>query len=313
MKKFLKASIFVLVLLLVYIYASFVFIPKSFGEPGGQKYYRGKGYISEPKDSIEIMSFGNSDLYFGLSPLYLYDLYGYTSYSCGVSRQNLRGVYTLLTDSVNYQNPKLVILEVDCFFSKNKRENSKFNNFMMRSTFIFRNHSRWKDLKPKDFVKLPNYKERDFQRGHVFKKTDSDFKVGNFMGNVDDKPRPFGKLNDKYIDKIMKFCEEKNYPVLFVAFPSAKSWSYAKHNRIRDFAKEKNIPFIDMNLNVEEIGIRWDDHFIDDGNHLNCYGSDLATKYLGEYLNKNYVFTDQRTNPEYSDWNEAVIKYKKLF
>lgn len=313
MKKFLRASLFVIVFLLVYIYASFVFIPKSFGEPGGQKYYRGKGYISEPKNSIEIMSFGNSDLYFGLSPLYLYDLYGYTSYSCGVSKQNLRGVYTLLTDSMNYQNPKLIMLEVDCFYSKNKKENSKFNNFMMRSTFIFRNHSRWKELQAKDFVKRPNYKEKDFQKGHVFKKTDSNFQVGPYMGDKNAAPKPFGALNAKYINKIMEFCKERNLPVLFIAFPSATSWSYAKHYGVKNFAEENNIPFIDMNLNVEELGIRWDDHFIDDGNHLNCYGSELATKYLGDYLHKNYTLTDQRNNPEYIDWNNDVIKYKKLF
>lgn len=313
MKKIYRSLTFILVLLVVYIYLTFVFIPKSFGDPGGQKYYRGKGYMGEPTNSLEILAFGNSDLYCGFTPLYLYDQYGYTSYSCGVSKQNTRGVYNLLSDSLKYQQPKLIILETDCFYSRNRKENSKFNNFLMKSTFIFRNHSRWKNLKLKDFVKLPNYNERDFQKGYVFRNVDSDFIVKPYMGHIDDEQREFSEFNLKYINKIINICNENNLQILLVELPSATSWNYAKHNKVENFAKEKNIPFIDMNINTEEIGIIWDDHFSDQGNHLNCYGAKIATKYLGEYLNKNYNLTDQRNNPNYDKWNQDLKTYQQLF
>lgn len=313
MKKIYRVITFTLVLLFVYIYATFVFTPKSFGEPGGQKYYRGKGYISEPTNSLEIMAFGNSDLYCGFTPLYLYEQFGYTSYSCGVSRQNPRGAYNLLEDSLNYQKPKLIILETDCFYSRNRQENSKFNNFLMKATFIFRNHSRWKNLKLKDFFKLPNYKERDFQKGYVFRKGDSNFKVGPYMGNINDEPRKFSDFNAKYVNKIIDLCQKNNINILLFELPSASSWNYAKHNYLKEFSIAKDIPFIDMNTLIDEIGIKWDDDFDDMGNHLNYIGAQKATKYLGNYLKTNYELTDQRLNLTFNYWNDDLKNYKQLF
>ncbi len=313
MKKFLKASLFCVIFLLIYIYASIVFIPKSFADPGGAKYYRGKGYQSEAKNSLEILAFGNSDLYAGFTPLSLYEDYGYTSYSCGVSKQDLRGVYNLLKDSTKYQSPKLVILETDCIYYKTKKKNETVEDFTNKAFFIFRNHGRWKKLKPIDFIKMPNSKTKDYLKGHVFRDNDSNFKFSPYMGDENASPELIKKLNLGYLNKIVNLCKDKKYQILFIEFPSATSWNYAKHKGVKEYIKDKDIPFIDMNLNVEEIGIRWDDHFFDRGNHLNCFGAKIATKYIGKYLEENYQLTDYRNNPKYHEWDKCLELYNKQF
>lgn len=312
MKKVIKACSFVLIFIVIYIYASIVFIPKSFADPGGAKYYRGKGYISEPKNSLDIIALGNSDLYCGFTPLHLYELTGYTAYSCGVSKQNLAGVYNSLEDSTNYQSPKLIILETDCLYAPlKKKRNNKNDDFINKSVFIFKNHSRWKKLKLRDFTKLPDPKAKDYLKGYVFRENVSNFEFVPYMGNIDDKPRKLPPRNLEMLNKIIDFCNEKNYQILFVEFPSATSWNYAKHNFVKEFTDELGIPFIDMNLLIEEIGIIWEKDYCDMGNHLNFDGSRKTTKYLADYLKEHYELIDHRDDKAYSDWQKSLEIYHK--
>jgi hypothetical protein len=117
-------------------------------------------------------------------------------------------------------------------------------------------------------------------------------------------------LVEFYLDKMIKLCEKKNIPILFLELPSATSWNTQKHNAMSDYAKKVGYPFVDMNL--MDIGIDWTLDTRDKGNHLNYNGAKKTTAVLGEYLSNNYDLPDRRNDAEISKlWNSDLEKFKE--
>lgn len=311
-KNLLKAITFCLIFIISYIYGTIVFIPKTLGDPGGSKYYRGIGYRAENKNSIDLMGVGNSDLYFGFSPVKLYEDFGYVSYCGGVSKQSIYGVYSQFKDSLMYQKPKVLILEIDCVYSKKKIQNSGLIKEHPEIIYFVNNHSRWKTVKWHDFFTLPKKAIPDNLKGYVFSDNDSNFQCPDYMGSISAKPLPISPKARKTLDKILDLCQKNEIAVFFLTIPSATSWSYAKHYGVAEYAKEHNIDYIDMNLNPREYGLVWEDDYMDNGNHCNYLGAHKVTKFIGEYLQKNYDLPDRRNNAKYNDWEKCLKDYQKL-
>lgn len=70
-----------------------------------------RGFYDEPKDSIDVLVLGSCNVYNAINPLVLWDEYGVTSYVMGSSDQKLVTSYYYLQEALEYQNPKVVVLE----------------------------------------------------------------------------------------------------------------------------------------------------------------------------------------------------------
>lgn len=57
---------------------------------------------------------------------------------------------------------------------------------------------------------------------------------------------------------------------------------------MQQYADEKGIAYLDLNEKVEELGLNWAEDTQDKGDHLNVYGAEKVTSYLGNYLEDNY-------------------------
>jgi hypothetical protein len=68
---------------------------------------------------------------------------------------------------------------------------------------------------------------------------------------------------------------------------------------------------VDLNCDLDRIGIDWENDFYDKGDHVNVFGAEKITAYLGEYVLKNYGLEDHRGDPAYRSWNEMVAKYEQ--
>ena len=97
--------------------------------------------------------------------------------------------------------------------------------------------------------------------------------------------------------------------MLLIEIPSAESWSKDLSNKTEDFAKEHNLEFIDMNLNASEFGFDWKTDTSDGGDHLNVYGAEKVSKYLGKIIKDKYNITDHRNEKEYEEWYKDSEKY----
>lgn len=295
---------------IMYIYMCFVFSPKSINDSGGTSFYRGMGFLAEPENSIEVMVYGNSDVYSGFSPAKLYEEHGYTSYASGTALQTIGDINHLLRKTLKTQKPKVVVLEVDCLYEKRKTGFDD-SNFML-SPFVF--HARWKELKMRDFYTIPDRtKKYDITKGYVHSDEVYSFKPDDYMGNVDAKPLPIPERNLRELKHFIKICKMNNIEVVFLELPSASSWSYAKHNYIKGIATKINVPFIDLNIKNIDYKIDFARDFRDKGNHMNVHGAERATAYVGNFLNENYsqLLTDKRIDKNFAHWKQVVEHYKK--
>lgn len=295
---------------IIYMYMCLVFSPKSIEDSGGKTFYRGMGFMAEPKNSIEVMVYGNSDVYSGFSPAKLYEKYGYVSYASGTAVQTISKINKLLDKTLETQKPKMVILEVDCLYEKRK-EDFDNSNFMI-APFVF--HARWKELKSRDFYTIPDRtKKYDITKGYVHSEEVYNYKAGDYMGSANAKPLPIPRRNLHELKYFIKTCKENDIKVVFLELPSASSWSYAKHNYIKDIAKKINVPFIDLNVKKEDYAVDFSRDFRDKGNHMNLYGAEKATEYVGKYLAENYneVLSDRRNDKQYVYWKKVLEQYNK--
>ena len=97
--------------------------------------------------------------------------------------------------------------------------------------------------------------------------------------------------------------------MILYSTPSVKNWNYQRHNAVLDFANNKNITYLDLNLEVDKLGIDWDIDSRDAGDHLNYYGAIKITDYMGDYLNSLNILKSHKNDKKYDSWNKAYQRY----
>lgn len=292
LKKIAVVVLCIVFSLSVFLYLGMIVTPKDINDSGGPLYYNGMGFLAEPKNSLDIMVYGNSDVYSGFSPEVLSQKFGYTSYASGRMMQNMENINDLLEQTLKCQDPKLIILETDCFFEERSQYVSDFNLFA--NTFIY--HSRWKEIKLRDFCQRPSRKSNvDVNKGYI--RSDLVFKSDypdDYMGEPNAAAATITPRNAKEISKFFSICHQNNIKVLLVELPSPSSWDYTKHNAVQKIADQYKLPFMDLNINRDAYGLDMKTDFRDNGNHLNNSGAVKATEYIGSYIKDNYshLFAD---------------------
>lgn len=314
MKRKVRVTAFVLTFLGVYLYACMVFAPKSYYDYGGSRYYAGQGFRAEDQNTIDILAVGNSDLYSGFNPLLLYQKYGYTSYNAGVAKQTISGASEIFVQATKNHELKLLLVEGDFLFGSDQVNNGI--KALLRYRFFgtpFEFHFRWKQLKLKDFYTVPGRLSGfDPMKGYQYDVTQAEYKDRNYMGNPNAKPAVLSHKKRKMLDEMLETCKKEGIAVVFTVFPSATSWSYAKHNALAEYCQMKQLPLLDFNIDAQCAGLDYDTDFRDNGNHLNAQGAEKVTLYLGNYLQGNYYLEDRRNDAGYEKWNASLEYYKQL-
>ena len=254
----------------VYLYVGMVLTPKDINDSGGPMYYNGMGFLAEPKDSLDVMVYGNSDVYSGFYPKVLLEEFGYTSYASGRALQNMDNINDLLKKTLERQTPKLVILETDCFYEERSQFLGDFNVFA--PPFLY--HARWKELTPRDFFTIPSRTGTvDASKGYIDSELvcPADYPQ-DYMGDTAQPPEPISRKNRRQIDLFLQTCQQHGLPVLLVELPSPHSWDYSRHNAVQALADEYGLPFLDLNAQADyPLDLATD--FRDNGNHLNRIGA----------------------------------------
>ena len=116
-RKLMRAICFCLLFVILFIFLSGAFIPRTGTTEDGMESRISKAYRGEPRDSIDTVFIGNSDIYRAISPVDLFQQTGITSAIAGRPNKQLSEVPGDIRDILRYQNPKTIILETDCMFS----------------------------------------------------------------------------------------------------------------------------------------------------------------------------------------------------
>ena len=116
-RKLMRAICFCLLFALLFVFLSGAFIPRTGTTEDGMESRISKAYRGEPRDSIDTVFIGNSDIYRAISPVDLFHQTGITSAIAGKPNKQLEEVPSDIRDILRYQNPKTIVLETDCMFS----------------------------------------------------------------------------------------------------------------------------------------------------------------------------------------------------
>lgn len=116
-RKLMRAICFCLLFALLFVFLSGAFIPRTGTAEDGMESRISKAYRGEPRDSIDTVFIGNSDIYRAISPVDLFHQTGITSAIAGKPNKQLEEVPSDIRDILRYQNPKTIVLETDCMFS----------------------------------------------------------------------------------------------------------------------------------------------------------------------------------------------------
>lgn len=127
----------------------------------------------------------------------------------------------------------------------------------------------------------------------------------------------FDANSKKYMDMIHDICKKNHIKLMLLKVPGAKEWNQSKKEAVELYAKERHLPYLDLNTNMEK-NIDWRRDTNDSGVHLNIFGAEKVTMELSQYFRRHYRLkktTDQEViasfNKAYRLFNEKRKSYKR--
>ena len=262
--------------------------------------------LSEPEDMVDVAILGDSESYTVLSTYHLWKDAGIASYIGGQSGQWIGESYFSLKKILKRQSPKVVILETNEFFSRGDasviKDAAKSAQEFARQMFpILKYHRFWK-MEPAD----PKLQTTIFN-GFELRAAVAPYTGGGYMHATDDRT-PVTFITRYYLDKIKRLCDAHGTKLLFVT----ANHTMQRHNEVQALADALAVPYLDLNLNTEELGIDWNLDTLDGGDHLNYTGCQKATAYLQRYMQTHYTLPDRRKDARYETWNKRAAEFEKL-
>ncbi len=256
----------------------------------------------ERDDSIDVLFAGDSLVFRAISPLKIWDITGITSYDLSDGAMRLCDQTVMVKNACKKQSPKLLVLEADIMTmaaSPYKDEFALPTNLIERLFPIFHYHIFYKAWHPFDKEDGVSAIRKGYKPSEDIKPYNGEW---DYM-ETDAESMVIEPLNQKYLDEIAGFCRENGIELLVLALPSATNYNKETHKGIQAWADAHGVPFLDMNLMWEDIGLDWNTDTKDGGDHMNSAGADKVSSFLADYLEKNYKLTDHRGDEAYADWD----------
>lgn len=304
--KYVKIVSFTAVVMALIVLLSAVITPNG-TSAGVSKYEKAKLWaMDERENSIDVFFLGDSEVYSSVSPLELWDKFGYTAYDCSHGSAKSYESYDFLESMLSKQNPKIVFIEAN-FLYRNYDDADMVYHQISEKLPLFKYHDVWKSYvnSNQEYEDLDNYSYKGYL---LLDKTKAVKKKKNYMVEVD-AVQDIKKNNLNCFDKMYNLCNEKDIEVILFSSPSMKNWNYKKHNGVAQVADKYKIEYIDLNL--VDLDIDWSKDTRDKGDHVNHKGALKVTEYFGNYLSEKGILEDHRTDASYDDWNELLIKYRE--
>lgn len=305
MKNVIKSIIFCIILLVLLTISIYFLIPKK--NINKYDFIKILDYeiLEEEDNTIDVLFVGDSLVYSSVSPMEIWNEFGFTSFDCSTPAQLTETAYEYINIAVERQHPKVIFLEANVLFRDpaKRTDERKMKDFFDRYSIISKYHDNWKNY-------LSYGKNINSTKGYYFINKTNKAKISNYMKNKNKKEK-IPQVNIDYFDKIIELCNKNNIKLILFGVPSMKSWTYAKDEKANELAKNYNLEFIDLNVD-NILNIDWINETKDEGSHLNYSGAKKVSQYLGKYLYDNNLVENHKEDEKYNDWHKAYDKYHRL-
>ena len=315
MKNRNKIILFFTGLFLVLYGVSYLLIPYNSVE--NRLYKKNSSILNEPKGTIDYVAIGDSECSTSISPMEIWNTYGYTGYNCGLPGQRIQDTYYQLKKLLKKQSPKVILLETNAFYRDFKYMSALESSMEETAKDIFpiyKYHDNWKYFHLY-MLKSPSRKIRQnpvtVYKGYLYSNVAAPYKDGSYISETSDVWE-IGRQPMVYLDKIKELCKENNIELILYTAPSPKCWTYSKHNSAAAYAGENHLAYLDLNLDESGAAIDWNKDTRDQGDHLNYYGAKKVSAYMGKYLFEHTKLTDHRNEQQFAGWNNEMKNYFKM-
>lgn len=125
--------------------------------------------------------------------------------------------------------------------------------------------------------------------------------------------RALNQKQEYYLRRIIEYCEANDREILLLKSPDVnRPLDQPFYNTVTLIAEEYGVPFLDMNLYDEDIGLTNADIYTDNW-HLNVEGARKCASFLGDYLMENYMLLDHRGDADYASWDRFAANREDLY
>lgn len=290
-----------------------------------------KSFFSQSKE-YDVLAFGPSYMYITLLPPELYRTTGIRSFVPGTPCQPIEETYYYIKEALARFSPKVVLLGADMIVHSpgqyvhkgsfvheaidgfpwgisrllmvaDLETDGEYDEFVV--PFI-RYHSRWKELAKEDFALT--YRHNDFNGSLIYAKSNQ-----NNVSPYDLSSCLRGKIFDRnllLLDRIVELVKSHGCTLVLVASPRAGGFANGRLAALHDYCSKHEILLLDLLLDFDKTGISNNTDFYDRG-HLNVFGAEKATRYIGKYLVDHFDFNTNITAECRAEWDAEVARYDR--
>ncbi|MCL1904425.1 MAG: SGNH/GDSL hydrolase family protein [Oscillospiraceae bacterium] len=291
-------------------------------------------YYPEPKNH-SVIFIGDCEVYQNFSPHELFNEYGITSYIRGGASQTMWQSYYLLADTLRYEKPDVVVLSV-LGMGKAESVSEPYNrlniegmrlsaaklNAIEASAFdgekkinylfpIFRYHDRWKELTGDDF-KYFFRKDNVGLNGYLMRSETVPVTIEPQGARLVDYTLP--PVCFEYLDKMRELCEKKGIQLILIKSPSIWPYWYEQWDeQVSEYARRYSLLYYNLLKMHDETGIDYNTDTANAGRHMNVYGAEKLSRWLGGELIERFNITDFRNDIEIAAiWAKKTRDYNDL-
>lgn len=289
------------------------------------------------EDPLDMVYIGGSDVFCYWFPLQAWNDYGFTSYDLASTSLQAENLLYLLKHTLQYQDPGLLVIGVRSFviyggegYEGGLRYTSDALNLgadrlrLIKTYFdrrvmdadicsfyidIAKHHSRYELLSsPEAWALMDNVGEPLYKGANV---------MGSYY-YIDRLPQP-NTGNRRELDptasytlcELLDFCKEKDLNVLFVESPYIVTQEdYEIYNTIGDIITSYGFEFLNTNDYFDEMGLDISEDF-SDIQHVNVFGADKYTDFLGNYIAENYGLSNHKAEGN-ARWDEECAGFANV-
>ncbi len=279
--------------------------------------------------NTDIIFIGTSQVAADISPMELWEHYGYSSYILCATKDAVQRDLAMLKIALQYTTPKLIVIDTDRYWKQDSIEQQiagyhmfadaipltrtkiestlelySENKDRLKILFPFSEyHARWKELEGADF-------SFDAESGML---------RGATYGTALGKPTVFDQIDrsekevpegigQEILSRIISFCQERGIAIFLLTLPLEADEEQQRYfNSLDDLAERYGIEHVNL-LSRPDI-FNYDTDFAD-GAHMNVSGCRKITSYLGEQILPKYNVPSHFDDPTYmNEWGADYQKY----
>jgi hypothetical protein len=309
----IKRAAAVAVFIIVFLAAQRLLMPKHAGE--AREGALVGSYYAEAPDH-DVLFFGDCEVYSNISPVTLWERFGAASFVRGSPQQLVWQSYYLMEESLRRETPAAVVFNVMAMqygaprqeeFNRLTLDGMRLSDIKIKAvlasrtegesllSYVFpllRYHDRWSGLGADDFKYFLAPPQVSIS-GYMLR---ADIKP------VDTIPSPnpradyrFATTCYEYLDRMAKLCAEKGVTLVLMKAPVLYPYWYPQWDeQIAAYAEANGLLYVNCLDYIEEIGLDFSRDTFNGGLHLNVYGAEKLTVFIGSVLSEHIGLPDRR-------------------